>query len=104
MYVSKLSLSSDMPEEGIGSPLQMVVSHHVVAGNPGPSEEQSVPLTAEPSLQPPREFMSLRNVFKLRIVGPSSFPFPSFLPSLPSFIQFLRVHIAQAGLCGLYWL
>jgi hypothetical protein len=33
MYVSTLSLSSDTPEEGIGFPLQMVVSHHVVAGN-----------------------------------------------------------------------
>jgi hypothetical protein len=33
MYVSTLLLSSDTPEEGIGSPLQMVVSHHVVAGN-----------------------------------------------------------------------
>jgi hypothetical protein len=35
--------------------LQMVVSHHVVAGilNSGPSEEQSVLLTTEPSLQPP---------------------------------------------------
>ena len=32
-YVCTLSLSSDTPEEGIGSPLQMVVSHHVVAGN-----------------------------------------------------------------------
>jgi hypothetical protein len=32
----------------------MVVSHHVAAGilNSGPSEEQSVFLTAEPSLQP----------------------------------------------------
>jgi hypothetical protein len=33
MYVSTLPLSSDTPEEGIGSPLQMVVRHHVVAGN-----------------------------------------------------------------------
>ena len=33
MCVSTLSLSSDTPEEGIGSPLQMAVSHHVVAGN-----------------------------------------------------------------------
>ena len=33
MYVSTLSLSSDTPEEGIRSPLQMVVSHSVVAGN-----------------------------------------------------------------------
>jgi hypothetical protein len=32
IYVGALSLSSDTPEEGIGSPLQMVVSHHVVAG------------------------------------------------------------------------
>jgi hypothetical protein len=33
----------------------MVVSHHVVAGDPNspPSEEQSALLTAEPSLQPP---------------------------------------------------
>jgi hypothetical protein len=38
----------DTPEEGIRShSLQMVVSHHVVA-----LEEQSVLLTAEPSLQP----------------------------------------------------
>ena len=28
-----LLLSSDTPEEGIGSPLKMVVSHHVVAEN-----------------------------------------------------------------------
>jgi hypothetical protein len=44
----------------------MVVSHHVVAGcepqcgcwdlNSGPSEEQSVLLTTEPSLQPPPFF------------------------------------------------
>jgi hypothetical protein len=33
MYVSTLLLSLDTTEEGIGSPLQMVVSHHVVAGN-----------------------------------------------------------------------
>ena len=33
-------------------PLQMVVSHHVVAGNSGPLEEQSMLLTAEPSPQP----------------------------------------------------
>jgi hypothetical protein len=33
IYVRTLSLSSDTPEEGIGSPLQMAVSHHVVAGN-----------------------------------------------------------------------
>jgi hypothetical protein len=35
MYVGALllSLSSDTPEEGIGSPIQMVVNHHVVAGN-----------------------------------------------------------------------
>jgi hypothetical protein len=33
MYVSTLSLSSDTPEEGIGSPLQMVVSHHIFGGN-----------------------------------------------------------------------
>jgi hypothetical protein len=34
-------------------PLQMVVSHHVVAGtlNSGPLEEQSVLLTAEPPLR-----------------------------------------------------
>jgi hypothetical protein len=32
MYVSILQLSSDTPEEDTGS-LQMVVSHHVVAGN-----------------------------------------------------------------------
>jgi hypothetical protein len=33
MYVSTLSLSSDIPEEDIGSQLQMVVSHHVAAGD-----------------------------------------------------------------------
>jgi hypothetical protein len=32
MYLSTLSLSSDTPEEGIRSH-QMVLSHHVVAGN-----------------------------------------------------------------------
>jgi hypothetical protein len=31
--MSTLELSSDTLEEGIGFPLQMVVSHHVVAGN-----------------------------------------------------------------------
>jgi hypothetical protein len=33
MYVSTLLLSSDTTEEGIGSLLQMVVCHHVVAEN-----------------------------------------------------------------------
>jgi hypothetical protein len=33
MYVSILLLSSDTPEAGMGIPLQMVVSHHVAAGN-----------------------------------------------------------------------
>jgi hypothetical protein len=33
MYVGTLLLSSDTPEEGIVSSLQMVVRHHVVAGN-----------------------------------------------------------------------
>jgi hypothetical protein len=33
MYVGILLLSSDTPDEGNGSPLQMVVSHLVVAGN-----------------------------------------------------------------------
>ena len=33
MYVGTPLLSSDIPEEGIGAPLQMVVSHHVVARN-----------------------------------------------------------------------
>jgi hypothetical protein len=33
MYVGALLLSSDTPEECIGSLLQMAVSHHVVAGN-----------------------------------------------------------------------
>jgi hypothetical protein len=33
MYVSKLQLSSDTPAEGHQISLQMVVSHHVVAGN-----------------------------------------------------------------------
>jgi hypothetical protein len=33
MYVGTLSLSSDTPEEVIQSPLPMVVSYHVAAGN-----------------------------------------------------------------------
>jgi hypothetical protein len=33
IYVSTLLQASDTPEEAIGFPLQMVVSHHVVAGN-----------------------------------------------------------------------
>jgi hypothetical protein len=33
IFMNTLSLSSDTPEEGIGSHLQMVVSHHVFAGN-----------------------------------------------------------------------
>jgi hypothetical protein len=33
MYTSTLLISSETIEEGIGSPLQMVVSHPVVAGN-----------------------------------------------------------------------
>jgi hypothetical protein len=33
MYVGALSLSSDTLEEGIRCPLQMVVSHYVIAGN-----------------------------------------------------------------------
>jgi hypothetical protein len=32
IYVGTLSLSSDTAEDSIGYPLQMVVSHHVVAG------------------------------------------------------------------------
>jgi len=32
MYVGTLKLSSDTPEDSIRCPLQMVVSHHVVAG------------------------------------------------------------------------
>jgi hypothetical protein len=33
IYVGTLSLSSDTTEDGIGCPLQKVVSHHVVARN-----------------------------------------------------------------------
>jgi hypothetical protein len=33
MFAGILLLSSDTPEGGIECPLQMVVSHHVVAGN-----------------------------------------------------------------------
>jgi hypothetical protein len=33
MYVSTLKLSSYTPKEGIWTPLQMVVSHHMVTGN-----------------------------------------------------------------------
>jgi hypothetical protein len=42
----------------------MVVSHHVVAGDPNspPSEEQSALLTAEPSLQPPLGFFVIEKV------------------------------------------
>jgi hypothetical protein len=54
LYVSTLWLSSDTVEEEYQILLQMVVSHHVVGWglNSGPLEEQSVLLTAEPSLQP----------------------------------------------------
>jgi hypothetical protein len=49
LYVSTLLLSSDTPEEGIRSPLQMVVSP-ITDGcwdlNSGPLEEQSVFLPA----------------------------------------------------------
>jgi len=48
LFMRTLPLSSDTPEKGHLIPLQMVVSHHVVAG---PLEEQSVLLTAEPFLQ-----------------------------------------------------
>lgn len=37
--------------------LQAVVSLHMGSGNPTPLEEQPVPSTAEPSLQPPTEFL-----------------------------------------------
>ena len=42
---------------GLRIPLQMVMSHHMVGGNwnSGPLEKQSVLLTAEPSLQPPKD-------------------------------------------------
>jgi len=49
MYMNTLLLSSDTPEEGIESPLQMVVSWEL---DSGPLEEQSLFLTAESSLQP----------------------------------------------------
>jgi hypothetical protein len=44
--------------QGHQIPLQMVVSHHVVARelNSGPLEEQSVLLISEPSLQPQLSF------------------------------------------------
>jgi hypothetical protein len=47
--MSTLLLSSDTPEEGIRSPLQIAGCWEL---NSGPLEEQSVLLTAEPSLQP----------------------------------------------------
>jgi hypothetical protein len=37
----------------------MVVSHHVVSGNSGLMDEQSVPLTTEPSLQPHSGLLSM---------------------------------------------
>jgi hypothetical protein len=33
IYMSTPYMASDTPEEGIITPLQMVVSHHVVSGN-----------------------------------------------------------------------
>jgi hypothetical protein len=56
MYMSTLPLSSDTPEEDIDwIPLQMVVSHHVVAGNCTQDlwKSSQVLLTTEPFLQPP---------------------------------------------------
>jgi len=53
MYTSTLSLPSDTPDEGIGS------HYRWWELNSGPLEEQSVLLTAEPSLQPPQDFFSI---------------------------------------------
>jgi hypothetical protein len=44
MHINILLLSSDTPEDGCEPPWEL---------NSGPLEEQSVPLTTEPSLQPP---------------------------------------------------
>jgi hypothetical protein len=51
MYVNTLLLSSDTPEADIRSQLQVVLSHHVVAGiwTQETLEEQTVLLTTEPS-------------------------------------------------------
>jgi hypothetical protein len=62
MYVSTLLQSSDTPEEGIESPLQMVVWHHVIAGNW--TQEQSVLLNAKPSLQPYHYIFKRSHVMK----------------------------------------
>ena len=51
MYVSTLLLSSDAPEEGIGSHYRWLWATWEL--NSGPLEEQSVLFTTEPSLQPP---------------------------------------------------
>ena len=46
-------------------PLQMVVNHHVVAGNwTRPLKEQSVLLTTKPSLQPQTLFWKVDSVYK----------------------------------------
>ena len=55
MYVCApvVCLVPQRSEEGIGSLDQMVVNHHVGAGdrlNPGPLQEQQVLLTTEPTL------------------------------------------------------
>ena len=72
LILSTLSLSSDAPEEGIRSPLRMVVSHHVVTGNwtQGPREEQSELLTAEPSLQFPHLWFYSQFAFAGRSTPP----------------------------------
>ena len=50
MYVDTLSLSSDTPEEGITDGCEPPCGCWEM--NSGPLEEQSMLLTAEPSLQP----------------------------------------------------
>jgi hypothetical protein len=61
MYMNTLSLSSDKPEEGMRSPLQMVV-RCCWELNSGPLEEQSVLLTTEPSLQLPVTYFFFYNL------------------------------------------
>ena len=58
MCMNTLLLFSDTPEEGNRSPLQMVVSHHVVAGiwTPDLQKSSQVFLPAEPSLKPQKLF------------------------------------------------
>ena len=68
MYMGTLLLSSDTPEEGIWSPLQIVVSHYVVAGNWTQDLFKSSQcfLTTEPSLQLP-QYRSWDDLVRLSI-------------------------------------